>query len=81
MQVSGSTQKFLSIMFMLKGHGRNGCEEVTRLCHIYVHSHNKDEERFYLRKLLLHVKGATSFDSQKTADVIMCKTCKAAAAL
>ena len=40
----------------------------------------KDEERFYLRLLLLHVRGATSFEFLRTFDGILYPTFKAAAA-
>ncbi|MFN9980396.1 MAG: hypothetical protein ACK53Y_10800, partial [bacterium] len=56
---------------------RGGDKIVSRMYTVSI----KDEERFYLRMLLLHVKGATSFDSLKTVDGIMCETFKAAAEL
>ena len=34
----------------------------------------KDGEKYYLRLLLLHVKGATSFESLRTIDDIVCPT-------
>ena len=39
----------------------------------------KDEERFYLRLLLLHVPGATTFEFLRTFDGNLCETFKAAA--
>ena len=39
----------------------------------------KEEERFYLRILLLHVPGATSFQSIRTVNGVVCKTFKEAA--
>ncbi len=39
----------------------------------------KDEERFYLRLLLLHVPGATSFESLRTVNGAVCESFKAAA--
>ena len=39
----------------------------------------KDEERFYLRLLLLHVPGATSFEFLRTVDNVVYDTFKEAA--
>ena len=39
----------------------------------------KEEERFYLRILLLHVPGATSFEFLRTVDNIVYNTLKEAA--
>jgi len=39
----------------------------------------KDPERFYLRILLLHVRGATSFESLRTVNGMIYETFKAAA--
>ena len=38
-------------------------------------------ERYYLRTLLIHVKGATSFDDLKTINGYMCSTFKEACIL
>lgn len=39
----------------------------------------KDEERFYLRMLLLHVRGATSYEDVRTVDGVVYETFKLAA--
>lgn len=39
----------------------------------------KDEERFYLRLLLLHVRGATSYEFLRTHEGVVYETFKAAA--
>lgn len=54
---------------------RGGDKTVARMYTVSV----KDEERFYLRLLLLHVVGATSFESLRTVDGVVCETFKAAA--
>ena len=62
-----------------KGHWqqrkRGGNNVVSRMYTVGI----KDEERFYLRMLLLHVRGATSFDFLRTVDAVVYETFKAAA--
>ena len=54
---------------------RGGNNVVARMYTVGI----KDEERFYLRMLLLHVKGATSFQFLRTVDDVVYNTFKEAA--
>lgn len=55
---------------------RGGTKTVVRMYTVSV----KDEERFYLRLLLLHVRGATCFEFLRTVEGVLHPTFKAAAA-
>ncbi|XP_063781333.1 LOW QUALITY PROTEIN: uncharacterized protein LOC134929683 [Pseudophryne corroboree] len=54
---------------------RGGDNIVARMYTVNV----KNEERFYLRILLLHVPGAISFQALRTVNNVVCETFKAAA--
>lgn len=56
---------------------RGGDKIVSRMYSVSI----RDAERFYLRMLLLHVKGATGFDSLRMVDGVMCQSFKDAASL
>lgn len=56
---------------------RGGDKVIARMHTVSV----KDEELFYLRILILHIRGAKSFEHIKTVDGVECETFKAAALL
>ncbi|XP_021964240.1 uncharacterized protein LOC110859586 [Folsomia candida] len=59
-----------------KARQRGGEKTIGRMYSVSIAS---DPERYYLRLLLLHIKGATSFEDLRTIDGIICETFREAA--